>query len=501
MQFLRRSLIGLFLTSLTLALLVMAGYALYGAVQSRLAPAERPRMAQERVFTVNVQRVEAGVVAPVLTAFGEVRSRRTLEIRSPMSGRVVELAENFEDGARVEAGQLLVQIDTADASAAVAVAEAESTRAAAELRDAEAALLLARDDLAAAAAQARLRVTALERQQNLQGRGVGTEAAVETAELAVSSAEQAVLSRRQALAQAEARLEQAGNALELQRISLAEARRRLRDTTILADFAGVLADTTVIEGGLVSANERLAALVDPDALEVAFRLSTSQYARLLDPEGRLIPAEVTVLLDVMGTEIATPGQLVRVGATVAEGQTGRLIYARLDAPRGFRPGDFVTVRVAEPPLEDVAVLPAAAVDSAQTVLALGPEDRLEVLPVHLLRRQGNSVIVEAAAVAGREIVTERAPMLGGGIRVRPLRAGGDGGAEAAAHLPARARGEAIETVDELVALSPERRAELIALVEGNARMPQEARARIIAQLEQDHVPAGVIARLEARAGG
>ncbi|MFZ9131677.1 MAG: efflux transporter periplasmic adaptor subunit, partial [Gemmobacter sp.] len=54
---------------------------------------------------------------------------------------------------------------------------------------------------------------------------------------------------------------------------------------------------------------------------------------------------------------------------------------------------------------------------------------------------------------------------------------------------------------EFVELTPERREALIALVEGNARMPAEAKARVIAQLRQDRVPARVVARLEERSGG
>ncbi|MFD1912701.1 efflux RND transporter periplasmic adaptor subunit [Halodurantibacterium flavum] len=506
MRFLRRSLVGLFLMMATLGLLAMAVWTIGMGVQARMAAPDRPRPVQERVYTVNVVRAEPATVAPLLTAFGEVRSRRTLELRATVGGRVLELSPDFEDGATVAAGDLLVRIDPADAQSALDLAQADLDRAGAVLREAEAAVLLARDDLAAAEAQARLRVTALDRQLNLQARGVGTEAAVETAELAVSAADQAVLSRRQALAQSEAQLDQAQNTLVRQRITVAEAERRLRDTAIHAEFTGVVADPSVIEGGLVSPNERLAGLIDTTDLEVAFRISTSQYVRLLDDEGRLIPAEVTATLDVMGVEIEAAGNLTRVGAAVEEGLTGRLVYARLETPRGFRPGDFVTVRVREPLLEDVIVLPATALDSAGTVLALDPEDRLEVVPVTLLRRQGDEVIVDAGAeaLAGREVVAHRSPMLGGGIRVRALRgavaeAGPEGGEEAA--RPARGASQAAETLEEMVELSPDRRARLIALVSENGRIPEEARARIIAQLEEDLVPSGIIARIENRAGG
>ena len=190
---------------------------------------------------------------------------------------------------------------------------------------------------------------------------------------------------------------------------------------IRAAFDGILSDVALVAGGRVQAGEKLGAILDPSALEVQFRLSTRTYARLLGAGGALIPARVTVALDLGGAEIATTGQLARVGAAVGDGQTGRLIFATLQGARGFQPGDFATVRIAEPELADVALLPAASVGTDGAVLVLGPEDRLALQPVEVLRRQGDSVIVAAAVLAGREVVTERTPLLGAGIRINPIR--------------------------------------------------------------------------------
>lgn len=487
MRFLTRSLVGAFMLAVTLGLLAFAVHTAVSAFEARMAESARPQMARERVFSVQVLAYNAATVTPELRAFGEVRARRSLELRATAAGRVVELATGFEDGAPVSAGQLLLRIDPSDAQAARDLSAADLARAEAELRDAGRAVELARQDLASAEAQQELRARALERRQNLAERGVGSEAAVEEAELALASALQAVVSRRQAEAQAEARLDQAATALTRQRITLAEAERRLADTEMHAGFAGVLADVGVVAGGQVAANERLARVIDPDDLEVAFRVSTAQYARLLDANGALLPSRVVVSLDVEGAEIASGATLTRVSAAVGEGQTGRLLYAQLDAPRGFRPGDFVTLRVQEPALEGVMALPASAVDSAGQVLVLGQDDRLELAAVEVLRRQADLVIVRADHLAGRELVAERSPMLGAGIRIRPLR--DDPDEAAAAPGP------------ELVALDPDRRAELIAFVQANRNMPEEARARLLAQLEQEMVPAQVIARIEARMGG
>ena len=113
---------------------------------------------------------------------------------------------------------------------------------------------------------------------------------------------------------------------------------------------------------------------------------------------------------------------------------------------------------------------------------MGEEDRLEVADVQLLRREGDDVIVRARGLAGREVVAERTPLLGAGIRIRPIR---PGGAEA-------------PDEPELVELDPERRAKLVAFVEGNQRMPAEAKERVLSQLQKDKVPARMIERIESR---
>jgi multidrug resistance efflux pump len=486
MRFLRNSLIGVFLLAATLGLFAFAGTIVYRALETRWSAEAPTPPARERVIAVNVVRVEPVTVTPVLETFGELRSRRTLELRAAAGGAIVWVADGFEDGGRVAVGERLVVIDPANAQSARDTARAELAEAEANLRDAERGVVLARDELASAEAQAELRDRALARQRDLESRGVGSAAAVETAELASSTAAQAVLARRGALAQAETRLDQAGPALERRRIALAEAERRLADTEIRAEFAGVLSAVSVIQGGLVSQGERIAEIVDPDALEVVFRVSTTQYARLLDAAGRLEGLPVTVALDVMGADILTTGTISRESAGVGEGQTGRVIYARIDAPAGFRPGDFVRVRVEETPLDGVAVLPARAVGPTGQVLVLSEDERLAEAPVEVLRRQGDDVIVRAVELYGREIVAERTPLLGAGIRVRPIR---PEAAEEAAAGP------------EMVTLDPERRARLVAFIEANQFMPPDVKERALGQLQQEQVPAQVVERIESRMGG
>ncbi|RUS60737.1 efflux transporter periplasmic adaptor subunit [Pseudorhodobacter sp. E13] len=501
MRFFRRSLIGLLLVAVTLGLLAMAGQTLRAAFEAKLAGGRPGQPARERVFSVNLVTAEAVSMAPTLTAFGEIRSRRTLELRSPRAGTVIALGEGVEDGATVTAGQLLLRLDPADATTARDLAQSDLARAQGEARDADRALALSRDDVAAAEMQAELRQQALDRQRDLEARGVGSTSAVETAALAASSAAQALVGRRTALAQAEARVDQAATALSRQAITLAEAERALAETELFAEFDGVLSGISTVPGRILGANERIGDLIDPNALEVAFRISTAQFLRLIDQNGRLLPAELTAALEVSGAEIIAQGALTRVGAAVGEGQTGRLIYATLRSAPGFRPGDFVTVRISEPVMDNVVALPATALGADGTVLALTADDRLEAIPVTLLRRQGDAVILSADAIAGRELVQELSPLLGAGIKVKPVRAADAATTDTASAAPVASPVAASTGQPDMVSLTPERRAALVAFVEGNDRMPAEAKSRLLAQLAKDQVPAGVIERLESRMGG
>jgi multidrug efflux pump subunit AcrA (membrane-fusion protein) len=403
MRFFRRALVGLFMIGLTIGLLAVAGYTVYGALQTRWAENGAAPPPRERVFSAEVAPLVFGSETPVLTAFGEIRSRRTLELRAPVEGTVIELAEGFEDGGAVRAGQILMRIDPAEAQSTRDTARTDLQDAENELAEAALALELAREDVAAAQAQADLRQRALDRQSDLLGRGVGSAAAVEAAELAAASADQAVLARRQALAQAQARVAQSQTALDRRRIAMAEAERMLDRTELRAEFDGVLSGVNVVAGRLVTRNEQIARLIDPDALEVSFRISTAQFARLTGPDGTLPMAPVSVILDAFGLDLRAAATLTRESGSVEQGQSGRLLFANIDAPRGLRAGDFVRVEVQEPPVTNVARLPATAYGSDGQILVLGAEDRLEAVAVDLVRRQGDDVLIRAPDLHGREV--------------------------------------------------------------------------------------------------
>ena len=217
---------------------------------------------------------------------------------------------------------------------------------------------------------------------------------------------------------------------------------------------------------------------------MSFRVSTAQYARLLDLSGDILGAEVNVILDVSGVDLTATGQINRASAGAGEGQTGRLIFAKLNDSVGFKTGDFVQVQVQEPAVENVVRLPSSALDASGTVLVLGSEDRLETIDVELIRRQGDDILVRGRGLEGRDVVEARSPLLGAGIVVKPLRGVNE-----------------IPAAPSMVELTDERRAKLVAFIEGNTRMPAAAKARVLAQLGEAQVPTSMVERIEGRMGG
>ena len=203
---------------------------------------------------------------------------------------------------------------------------------------------------------------------------------------------------------------------------------------------------------------------------------------MLDENGQLRDIPVNLSLDASGIDLTASSRITRESAAVGEGQTGRLLFAQLDAAPGFRPGDFVTVTIVEPSLARVARLPATAVDAAGNVLVVGEGNRLRVEAVDVLRRERDDVIVRARGLAGQDIVAERSPLLGAGIRVLPVRPG------VPPEPPA------------MVQLDDERRARMVAFIEANTRIPDAVKTRMLSQLAESEVPAELVERLESRMG-
>ena len=417
MRFIARTVTGV-LIALACVAVIGFGVVSYSDAKQSAGDGRPKRAAPERIYTVRDHTLTPITATPTMQAFGEIGAWRILELRATAAGRIVDIAPDLREGVQTRAGETLVRIDptnsrSREADTLTVLADARSSQT-----EADQSLALARADLEAAIAQLKLRRSALQRQRDLANRGIAAAATVETAQLSASTAEQAVVSRRSAYVAAKQRVSQATTNIQRAQLDVQSARRDSADTTITAPFGGLLTDVNATLGSLVSPNERLARLIDMRSLEASFRVSDAQYARLLDESGKLAPLKAVVSLKLGDRVIDARATLDRPAAMVgAEG--GRTIYARIetDSETPMRPGDFVSIAISEPPLDQVAEIPARAATETGEIFLIGEDGRLTEHSATILRRLPETLIVSAVPF-GSKIVAERRPQLGAGIKVQ-----------------------------------------------------------------------------------
>ncbi|MBT6275898.1 MAG: hypothetical protein HOI95_17405 [Chromatiales bacterium] len=169
-----------------------------------------------------------------------------------------------------------------------------------------------------------------------------------------------------------------------------------------------------------------------------------------------------------------------MGASNKVGESGRLMFARLRLSRDtvLRPGDFIKAEIAEPPLSDVAVIPATAATEDGRLLVVGNDNRLTEVAARVLRRDGGQLVVTDVPF-GKHYVTQRQPQLGRGVKVAP------------SGVDAPQKPDTIE-------LSAERRKVLIMAITRAKRIPEERRATLLEALKHPAVPRKLVERIERR---
>ncbi|MGH0035144.1 MAG: efflux RND transporter periplasmic adaptor subunit [Myxococcota bacterium] len=294
------------------------------------------------------------VVAPVATrdlderilASGELLAVHQAEIAAEIDGRVTELL--VEEGDPVSEGTPLLRIDPERrelelADARAQVAEVSSTRS--------------------EAAREHGRI------QKLEARGAASASQLDAAETAL----QAASSRLQA---AEARL--------------GVAERALRDATVTAPFAGVVARRPVDRGEYVRPGQMLLELVALDPIEVEFHLSEADSSRVaLDQPvavgvaphpGETFQARVTMIsptIDPTSRTLRVKAVLANPGVRLRPG-----LFARADLG--------VAHRVGVPMIPEEAVLQRA---EGPVVFALVADSRVERRRIEVGRHHGGEVEV------------------------------------------------------------------------------------------------------------
>ena len=114
MNFLLRSFLGLIILSITLGFLIFGSFVLIEALKKRSEKSDNRRFQKERVFAVNVETLNKQIASPKILSYGEIYSKRMLEIRPLVSGRLDYVSEKFVEGGYVKSGDILFRLNQKD---------------------------------------------------------------------------------------------------------------------------------------------------------------------------------------------------------------------------------------------------------------------------------------------------------------------------------------------------------------------------------------------------
>jgi len=391
--------------------IVVAGYLVATKPE---APA---RERAERTWRVETVPVAFEDVQPDLCVFGQIVAGRVAELRPLVAGPVAEVGENFVDGGRVQAGDLLVAIDPFDYERDLAERKASRAEAIARLDELQARRRAEQGLLEEDRVQRELSQRDYERRERLVG-GAVSEKALDDARLALSQAEARVLVREQSIGALAAQIEQQKSVVARLDAAVARAERNLADTRLLAPFDGYLADTAAAVGQRLATGDRIGRLIDASRLEARVYLSDSEFGRVLAADGTA-RGPATVLWRTGGRTLEFPAAIDRMEGEIDAATGGVHLYLQfknLDLSAPLRAGAFVEAVLKDRLYEDVAVLPEAALFDGDTVYAV-VDGRLAPRQVEVVGRAEDRVFVRGEIAPDESIVTTRLAEIGPGLRV------------------------------------------------------------------------------------
>jgi len=271
-------------------------------------------------ITVQTGKVEKKDLVQVVTASGEVRPKRYVNVGANVSGRLIEIT--VKEGDRVKAGQILARV--------------ESERYQAGLRQSEAGVAAARADLQRAEADLAAAKLAFDRNRKMRDDKLVSESVYDQAEADYKMKAANVESARRRIAQLQAALD--------------STRDDLVKTTVTSPMDGQVTNLPKEAGEMVIG----ALSFNPTVIMTVADLSIMECEVMVDEtdfRNLKLGQEAKIKVDALeGLELK--GEVTEIGASALVRGSGSQSAAQttLGANTGNQPKDFkVTITVKDPP--------------------------------------------------------------------------------------------------------------------------------------------------------
>ena len=367
--------------------ILLLGLALIAAgimILSKKPPEKK--VVEELAFLVDAQPVYTEHVEFTVTSQGNVQPKHKTSIATQVSGRVVDIADNFVVGGFFNKGDVLLTLEQDDYQTDLSLAEAELAQAEAALQEE-----IARGKVAA------------EEWRSVNG--------VVPPELGL---------RKPQLAKEQANVKAA-------KAKLARAQRNLERTQVIAPYDGIVIERNADLGQFVGTGALVGELYSTEVAEVRLPLTDADLA-FIDLESGISHRNPVTLSAMVGGKFQQwQGTLVRSEGVLDT--TNRLIYAVVEVRDPYlrdnsefnvplRFGQFVQAIISGTDARSLIVIPRSILRLDGTVLVADENNELQIKQVDIARSSPESVYISAGLSDGDKVVRSAVPNPYNGMPVR-----------------------------------------------------------------------------------
>ncbi|GLQ31015.1 efflux RND transporter periplasmic adaptor subunit [Litoribrevibacter albus] len=311
-------------------------------------------------------------VRPTKEFVGKTEAKEDVNIQARVGGYLIK--QHVADGAKVNEGDLLFEIDQDTYAAEVAKAEAKVAQDNAALNEAS---------------------RNYKRGKELISKG------------AISESQMDQLTSKKLQAEA---------AIKVSEAALKTAKLNLSYTQIKAPTTGTLSQAQVSIGDLITSSTSLATLVQADPMYVSFQVSERELIEYREErqkekaEGKPVSEPVAKLQLTTGSEYQHTGKFNFLDNRIDQNTGTIKVRAVFPNPNGFLlPGQHVTLVIEQGNAVNRLVIPQKAIQEDQTgkfVLVLGQDQVIEKRPIQVGQNQGTMLTVTSGLKEGEQIIVD-----------------------------------------------------------------------------------------------
>lgn len=400
----------------------VSGFTLMSSL--REPPAEASTPSGANALAVQTVAIEPTDYTVSIDGYGEVRSIRSVEMASEVSGTVVETHPRFVAGGVVQAGEILFALDPRPYEAAAEQARARVAHWEAQVSRLQAELEATRQRTQPLERSVELARARYERAKELHKQSIGNQTDVDAAERDYNAAVDTLAQVKQALASYPMTIEESRQQLAEEQAGLKHALLDLEYTKIKAPFDGHITGVFVETGQYVSRGQRTVRIADDSVLEIPVKLDAQEARAWLrfDDDAKqngmawfaqVEPVTCTVRWVEQPERARWQGRLDRVERIDPETRTVTAVV-RLAAKDALAckegpplvAGMFCEVTIPGRVLTDVFAVPRNAVNVDGSVY-LADDGRLQTVPVTIARTEGDVALVRDGLHTGDRVITTR----------------------------------------------------------------------------------------------